>query len=224
VLVQCCSWSQKRGRFPGGGQARGPDLRLWARSGFDGHDLDTRLQSPTAPTWPGCTYCGSVQLVFGPGWIGLSTGAISWRMGRQGHAAGRDEACAGRRLLCGCVSAGRSLVVCSTIGSEVPPRGLWGGRKGWEKSRCYCRTTTMPTDVVTFLKALSTPFHPSPPEQRRKPWTMLGQAVAALLCRPLHGGTIRVAHGVPCRLLGSRLATTWSVGILGAMYTIVDNS
>jgi hypothetical protein len=52
----------------------------------------------------------------------------------------------------------------------------------------------------------------------------LGQAVAAFLGRLLHGGTVRVARGVPCRLSESRLAATWSVGVLGAMYTDIDTS
>jgi hypothetical protein len=48
---------------------------------------------------------------------------------------------------------------------------------------------------------------------------LLVQAVASLLRRPLDGGTVRVALGVPCRLSESRSAATWSVGILSAMYT-----
>jgi hypothetical protein len=88
---------------------------------------------------------------------------------------------------------------------------------------CCCRTTATPAGVVTFLKASFWPFHLSPPEHggNPRPW---GQAVAAILHRPLHGGTVRVAHGVPFRLSESRLAATWSVGVLGAMYTVVDSS
>jgi hypothetical protein len=44
------------------------------------------------------------------------------------------------------------------------------------------------------------------------------------LRRPLHGGTVQVAHGVPFRLSELRWAATWSVGVLGAMYTVVDYS
>jgi hypothetical protein len=47
----------------------------------------------------------------------------------------------------------------------------------------------------------------------------LVQAVASLLCRPLRGGVVQVARGVPCRLSESRLPATWSVGILSAMYS-----
>jgi hypothetical protein len=53
---------------------------------------------------------------------------------------------------------------------------------------------------------------------------MFGQAVAAFLRRSLHGGAVRVACGVPWRLSGSRSTATWSVGILGAMYTVVNIS
>jgi hypothetical protein len=45
-----------------------------------------------------------------------------------------------------------------------------------------------------------------------------------LLHRPLHGGTLQVAHRVLYRLSESRLVATWSLGVLGAMYNVVDTS
>jgi hypothetical protein len=98
-----------------------------------------------------------------------------------------------------------------------------GGWKGWEKSMCSCTTTATPAGVVTFLKASSRFFQP-PSQATGETLDYFGQAVAALLRRLLLGGAVRVAFGVPCWLSESKSAATWSVGVLGAMYTVVDTS
>ena len=61
--------------------------------------------------------------------------------------------------------------------------------------------TATPAGVVTFLEGSSRPSPSCPfPSNGGNPRpSLLAQAVAALLRRPLLGGIVRIARGVPCR-------------------------
>lgn len=111
---------------------------------------------------------------------------------------------------------------CSSLVSSIPAddasslfRSGGHGVEVWaRRNPAWLRTTATPTGAVTFLKASSSPiFVPPHPGHQGKPLIqLLDQAVVAVRCHPLVGGTAEVVPGVPRRswsqrwpLLGARV-------------------